>query len=124
MFFNILIYRRQLLNNHPSGDPMPSRADIQMTQAIVDVAKPLGISVHDHIIVPRKATKGLQIDLSAPSGGCGRQISAAGFDHPVRDPGPVLGEDRPPHEQSTVATGRHRLANSVRRSADQMLSRE
>ena len=40
-----------LLHNHPSGDPTPSRADIQMTQAIIDVAKPLGISVHDHIIV-------------------------------------------------------------------------
>jgi DNA repair protein RadC len=40
-----------LVHNHPSGDPTPSRADIQMTQAIVDIAKPLGISVHDHIIV-------------------------------------------------------------------------
>ena len=42
-----------LVHNHPSGDPTPSRADIQMTQAIVDVAKPLGIAVHDHIIVGR-----------------------------------------------------------------------
>jgi DNA repair protein RadC len=40
-----------LVHNHPSGDPTPSRADIQMTQAIVEVAKPLGISIHDHIIV-------------------------------------------------------------------------
>src|SRR4026209_795837 len=40
-----------LVHNHPSGDPTPSRADITMTQAIIDVAKPLGISVHDHIIV-------------------------------------------------------------------------
>ncbi len=40
-----------LVHNHPSGDPTPSRADIQMTQAIVDIAKPLGVSVHDHIIV-------------------------------------------------------------------------
>jgi DNA repair protein RadC len=39
------------LHNHPSGDPAPSRADIQMTQQIVDIAKPLGITVHDHIIV-------------------------------------------------------------------------
>ena len=31
--------------------PTPSRADIQMTQAIIDVATPLGIAVHDHIIV-------------------------------------------------------------------------
>ena len=40
-----------LVHNHPSGDPTPSRADIVMTEAIVDVAKPLGILVHDHIIV-------------------------------------------------------------------------
>lgn len=40
-----------LVHNHPSGDTTPSRADIVMTQAIVDVAKPLGIEVHDHIIV-------------------------------------------------------------------------
>ena len=40
-----------LVHNHPSGDPTPSRADIQMTQAIVEVAQPLGIAVHDHIIV-------------------------------------------------------------------------
>jgi DNA repair protein RadC len=40
-----------LVHNHPSGDPTPSRADITMTQAIVEVARPLGIVVHDHIIV-------------------------------------------------------------------------
>ena len=39
------------MRNHPSGDSTPSHADIQMTQSIVDVAKPLGISVHDQIIV-------------------------------------------------------------------------
>jgi DNA repair protein RadC len=42
-----------LVHNHPSGDPTPSSADIQMTKAIVDIAKPLGIAVHDHIIVGR-----------------------------------------------------------------------
>jgi DNA repair protein RadC len=40
-----------LVHNHPSGDPTPSQADIQMTKAIVQIATPLGISVHDHIIV-------------------------------------------------------------------------
>ena len=53
-----------LVHNHPSGDPTPSRADIQMTQAIVDVAKPLGISVHDHIIVGKEghaSFKGLRL---------------------------------------------------------------
>ena len=56
MIRNILINQcgnapRRLVHNHPSGDPTPSRADIQMTQAIIDVAKPLGITVHDHIII-------------------------------------------------------------------------
>jgi DNA repair protein RadC len=40
-----------LVHNHPSGDPTPSRADIEMTRAIADVARPLGIAVHDHLIV-------------------------------------------------------------------------
>jgi DNA repair protein RadC len=40
-----------LVHNHPSGDPTPSRADIQMTQSIIEIARPLGIAVHDHIIV-------------------------------------------------------------------------
>ena len=46
-----------LVHNHPSGDPTPLRADIQMTQAIIKVAKPLGIAVHDHIIVGRDGTR-------------------------------------------------------------------
>ena len=49
-----------LLHNHPSGDPSPSRADIQMTQAIVDVARPLGIAVHDHIIVGKNGHASLK----------------------------------------------------------------
>ncbi len=40
-----------LVHNHPSGDPAPSRADIDMTKQIVDAARPLGVTVHDHIIV-------------------------------------------------------------------------
>lgn len=40
-----------LVHNHPSGDPTPSRADIEMTRQIVEAAKNLGITVHDHIIV-------------------------------------------------------------------------
>jgi len=40
-----------LVHNHPSGDPTPSRADIEMTKTIMDTAKPLGITLHDHIIV-------------------------------------------------------------------------
>ncbi len=42
-----------LVHNHPSGDPTPSSADIKMTQQVVEITKPLGIVVHDHIIVGR-----------------------------------------------------------------------
>ncbi|MEM7193237.1 MAG: DNA repair protein RadC [Pseudomonadota bacterium] len=42
-----------LVHNHPSGDPTPSRADIEMTKQIVAAAKPLGVVIHDHIIVGR-----------------------------------------------------------------------
>ena len=43
-----------LVHNHPSGDPTPSRADIEMTKQIVSAGKPLGVVVHDHIIVAKK----------------------------------------------------------------------
>jgi DNA repair protein RadC len=42
-----------LVHNHPSGDPTPSRADIEMTKLIVEAGRPLGVLVHDHIIVGR-----------------------------------------------------------------------
>ena len=42
-----------LAHNHPSGDPTPSDVDIATTRAIVDAASPLGIVIHDHIIVSR-----------------------------------------------------------------------
>jgi DNA repair protein RadC len=42
-----------LVHNHPSGDPTPSRADIDMTKQIIDAAQKLDISVHDHLIVGR-----------------------------------------------------------------------
>ena len=54
----------RVLHNHPSGDPTPSRADIQMTQQIIAVATPLGIAVHDHIIVGKEghaSLKGLKL---------------------------------------------------------------
>ncbi|WP_082016133.1 RadC family protein [Aureimonas altamirensis] len=42
-----------LCHNHPSGDVTPSLADIDMTRQIIGMATPLGIRVHDHIIVGR-----------------------------------------------------------------------
>jgi DNA repair protein RadC len=53
-----------LVHNHPGGDPTPSRADIEMTKQIVDIARGLGIAVHDHIIVGRDghaSMKGLKL---------------------------------------------------------------
>jgi DNA repair protein RadC len=49
-----------LVHNHPSGDPTPSQADIQMTKAIVQIATPLGIAVHDHIIVGKNGHASLK----------------------------------------------------------------
>ena len=42
-----------LVHNHPSGDPSPSAADVRMTREIAEIAKPLGIVLHDHIIIGR-----------------------------------------------------------------------
>ena len=39
---------------------VPSQADIQMTMAIIDIASPLGISVHDHIIVGKNGHTSLK----------------------------------------------------------------
>lgn len=38
------------MHNHPSGDPTPSRADVEMTKEIVAALKTIGVAVHDHII--------------------------------------------------------------------------
>lgn len=43
-----------LVHNHPSGDPEPSRADIQITHRIAEAGRLLGITVHDHVIVGRE----------------------------------------------------------------------
>src|SRR6266436_7053017 len=42
-----------LVHNHPSGDPAPSKADIAVTKDIVKAAQPLGVTVHDHLIIGR-----------------------------------------------------------------------
>jgi DNA repair protein RadC len=42
-----------LVHNHPSGDPTPSRADIDMTREIAAAAKALKIAVHDHLVIGR-----------------------------------------------------------------------
>jgi len=53
-----------MVHNHPSGDPTPSRADIEMTKTIMATAEPLGITVHDHIIIGKKghaSMKGMRL---------------------------------------------------------------
>lgn len=53
-----------LVHNHPSGDPTPSRADIEMTKQIIEAGRPLKIAVHDHIVVGRgKTTSFRQLGL-------------------------------------------------------------
>ncbi|MBN9043823.1 MAG: DNA repair protein [Rhizobiales bacterium] len=62
--FHDIINLPWLMHNHPSGDPTPSTADIQMTKTIIGIAGPLGISVHDHIIVGKNghaSLKGLRL---------------------------------------------------------------
>ena len=43
-----------LVHNHPSGDPSPSRADIEMTKLVIDAGRPLKVTVHDHLVVGRE----------------------------------------------------------------------
>ena len=42
-----------MVHNHPSGDPTPSRADIEMTQEVRDAAEKLGVTLHDHLVIGR-----------------------------------------------------------------------
>ncbi|MEW6437856.1 MAG: JAB domain-containing protein [Pseudomonadota bacterium] len=62
--FNALRGGRGFLHNHPSGDPSPSQADIQLTRQIVSLGKSLNVAVHDHLIIGREgyaSFKGLQL---------------------------------------------------------------
>ena len=43
-----------VVHNHPSGDPKPSRDDIEMTREIKTAAEALDISIHDHLVIGRK----------------------------------------------------------------------
>ncbi|WP_312814137.1 RadC family protein [Brevundimonas sp.] len=42
-----------IVHNHPSGDPTPSRADIDMTKQVIEAARALDIQIHDHLIAGR-----------------------------------------------------------------------
>jgi DNA repair protein RadC len=43
-----------MVHNHPSGDPTPSQADIEMTEEVKAAAEALGIALHDHVVIGRK----------------------------------------------------------------------
>jgi DNA repair protein RadC len=49
-----------MAHNHPTGDPTPSRDDIEMTHAIQQALEPVGVQVHDHIIIGRKGHASLR----------------------------------------------------------------
>jgi len=49
-----------LVHNHPSGDPTPSGADIDLTNQIINASKPLNIDIHDHIIISRSGHTSLK----------------------------------------------------------------
>jgi DNA repair protein RadC len=51
---------KRMMHNHPSGDPSPSSADVRMTREITDIAKPLGITLHDHIIIGKSGHASLR----------------------------------------------------------------
>ena len=53
-FYSILAETICMLHNHPSGDPKPSRDDIQLTNHVRDAARVLGIQLHDHIVIGRE----------------------------------------------------------------------
>ena len=42
-----------LVHNHPSGDPSPSRADIELTRQVAEAGAGLGVAVHDHLVIGR-----------------------------------------------------------------------
>lgn len=46
--------RSGMFHNHPSGDPKPSRDDIEMTREVKAAAEALGIAIHDHLVIGRK----------------------------------------------------------------------
>jgi len=52
-----------LAHNHPSGDPTPSAADIDMTRQLQTAAEALGLALHDHIVI------GKSVEVSFRSAG-------------------------------------------------------
>ncbi len=51
-----------MVHNHPSGDPTPSQADIDMTRQVVAAADALGITLHDHVIIGKSQEVSFRAD--------------------------------------------------------------
>ncbi|WP_016745683.1 RadC family protein [Rhizorhabdus wittichii] len=49
-----------IVHNHPSGDPQPSRQDVELTRELIAAAKPLGIAIHDHVVVGTRGQASLR----------------------------------------------------------------
>ena len=49
-----------LAHNHPSGDPTPSKADVEMTKMVIEAGRSLHVTVHDHIVVGREGVASLK----------------------------------------------------------------
>jgi DNA repair protein RadC len=49
-----------LVHNHPSGDPTPSAADVEMTRQVVEAGRPLRVAIHDHLVVGREGVASLK----------------------------------------------------------------
>ena len=82
-----------LAHNHPSGDPTPSKADVDMTKQIIEVASKLGLTVHDHVVLGRDGhlsmkTAGIHLIAAEQRIPAGPEIPApipwAGFQAPGR----------------------------------------
>jgi DNA repair protein RadC len=48
------------VHNHPSGDPTPSQADVAMTKVLAEALQPLGITVHDHVVIGKQGHASLK----------------------------------------------------------------
>ncbi len=59
------IFMLFMVHNHPSGDPAPSKADIEMTHEVRDAGSKLGIVLHDHLIMTKAGYSSFK-DLGLP----------------------------------------------------------
>ena len=80
-----------LVHNHPSGDPTPSNSDIAVTRDIIKAADPLGIKVHDHVIIGHGRHASLRdLGLISPKRRSHQRLST-----PSDAPGSVTHDEKP-----------------------------